>query len=166
MTTTYPEAIKTAVELAQSDYDAFWFARSVLERKLTLTLENDAEDYPIDTYVVNGGDLWLIQINEGGKVVANYVGKTQELVLFVNEENTSLADEDQLEYFAHELRQTVGSAIQVVLGTSVSPEWLRTNKNIELYWKQTLRFTQAWFSAFESAEKDHNEFFDTLVDKA
>ena len=141
MTTTALDAIKSNIEAAEKDYDAFLFGLSFFERELTIALTDGISD---DAIVVNNSDIWLFQLDDDGNVCPQFLGHTKDLVLFVSKENTSLNDEDQLDFFERKLRGAVGSAIQVVFSNKVAAEWLRTNEHIAAAWDEALQAASNW----------------------
>lgn len=126
--------IKTALELANQDYEAFWESLSEEEQNLTKDLMCSDS---CDTIFIDGDDLYLLTETANG-FTTEFVGhKSSDLVVYADLETTGLDNENQLTEFIEKLQHELPS-ISVVSGQSSSgrtgAEWLTNSYGVEKAW--------------------------------
>jgi hypothetical protein len=137
-TATIPAEVQELLNLAASEYDAFWASLDQRDRDLTADL-TIYETY--DAVFIFDNTVWSLSYNE---VTEEFEvcesGPISDLAVYANSELTGL-DEDQLNNFIEELAHNF-KALQVKKGQSSSGgsavEWVRDSRQVGRTWEAAL----------------------------
>jgi hypothetical protein len=130
-------ATQDLIDLANTDYDAFWAALTDYDRALTKVLTYESE---YDAIAIIDNEVIEFCSDEKGVTCSRYLGPKADLVVYVNTELTNVSDPAELNEFRGELAYRI-DPIPVQIGQTSSGgsavEWLRSNPRIAQAWQAT-----------------------------